>query len=240
MIQMIITYYCPDCGRDNLVKNGTDYKGAQKFRCNDCGRCGTLDTTSRYTPERQAKILRADQERSSMRGIQRTFGVARTTLARWLKQTAATQPTVAETLDAVRGDDVLELDDLWSFVASKDNQRWVWIALCHRTRQVGAFFIGDRSEASCRKLWARLPDAYRTCRTFSDFWSAYQNVFATEHHHAVGKERGETNHVERWNNTLRQRLARFGRKTLSFSKSDFYHELVLRLFIIRYNLECIS
>jgi hypothetical protein len=36
--------------------------------------------------------------------------------------------------------------------------------------------------------------------------------------------------------TLRQRLARFVRKTLSFSKSDFYQELVLRLFIIRYNI----
>ncbi|MBP7689336.1 MAG: IS1 family transposase [Thermoflexales bacterium] len=240
MIQVIITHDCPDCGRANLVKNGQDYQGDQKFRCNDCGRCGTFDTTGRYTPERQAEILRAYQERSSMRGIQRTFGVARTTLARWLKQTAATQPTVAETLDAVRGDNVLELDELWSFVTSKDNQRWVWIAFCRRTRQVVAFFSGDRSAASCRKLWARLPDAYRNCRTFSDFWNAYQNVFVTGNHRSVGKESGETHHVERWNNTLRQRLARFVRKTLSFSKSDFYHELVLRLFIIRYNLECVS
>lgn len=240
MIQVIITHDCPDCGSANLVKNGKDYQGDQKFRCNDCGRCGTLDTTGRYTPERQAEILRAYQERSSMRGIQRTFGVARTTLARWLKQAAATQPEVAETLDAVRDDDVLELDEVWSFVTSKDNQRWVWIALCRRTRQVVAFFIGDRSEARCRKLWERLPDAYRNCRTLSDFWSAYQNVLATGNHHSVGKASGETNHVERWNNTLRQRLARFVRKTLSFSKSDVYHEWVWRLFIIRYNLECVS
>jgi IS1 family transposase len=42
--------------------------------------------------------------------------------------------------------------------------------------------------------------------------------------------------MERWNNTLRQANARYVRKTLSFSKSDFYHELVTRLFIIRYNL----
>ncbi len=39
-----------------------------------------------------------------------------------------------------------------------------------------------------------------------------------EHHTAVGKETGETAHVERWNNTLRQRLARFVRMTLSFSR----------------------
>jgi hypothetical protein len=35
MIQVIVTQYCPDCGSANLVKNGTDYKGAQKFRCHD-------------------------------------------------------------------------------------------------------------------------------------------------------------------------------------------------------------
>ena len=240
MIQVIITQSCPDCGSANIVKNGKDYQGNQKFRCNDCGRCGTLDAPGRYMPERKEEILRAYQERSSMRGIRRTFGVARTTLARWLKQKAQALPDLAETLDPARADDVLELDELWSFVFSKDNQRWVWIALCRRTRQIVAFFVGDRSETSCRKLWERLPEAYRRCRTFSDFWDAYQKVFVTGNHHSVGKESGETNHVERWNNTLRQRLARFVRKTLSFSKSDFYHELVLRLFILRYNIECIS
>jgi len=48
---------------------------------------------------------------------------------------------------------------------------------------------------------------------------AYKAVIPEEQHTAVGKETGETAHVERWNNTLRQRLARFVRMTLSFSKS---------------------
>jgi IS1 family transposase len=42
--------------------------------------------------------------------------------------------------------------------------------------------------------------------------------------------------MERWNNTLRQRNARDVRRPLAFSKSDFSHELVTRLFLIRYNL----
>jgi len=56
-----------------------------------------------------------------------------------------------------------------------------------------------------------------------------------EQHTAAGKESGLTAHVERWNNTLRQRLGRFVRKSLSFSKSDTMHELCLRLFLHDYN-----
>ena len=52
---------------------------------------------------------------------------------------------------------------------------------------------------------------------------------------AVGKDSGETAHVERWNNTLRQRLGRFVRKSLSFSKSEEMHEVCLRLFLRSYN-----
>jgi len=41
--------------------------------------------------------------------------------------------------------------------------------------------------------------------------------------------------VERWKNTLRQRLARFVRMTLSFSNSVVMHEACLLLFLHHYN-----
>src|SRR5260370_33672779 len=58
-----------------------------------------------------------------------------------------------------------------------------------------------------------------------------------EQHTAVGKETGETAHVERWNNTLRQRLAPFVRMTLSFSNAGVMHEASLPLFFHHYNLD---
>jgi transposase-like protein len=39
-----------------------------------------------YTEEQKEQILAAYNERSSMRGIQRTFGVSRNTLSSWLKK----------------------------------------------------------------------------------------------------------------------------------------------------------
>jgi len=134
----------------------------------------------------------------------------------------------------------LELDELWSFVLKRARKRWIWIALCRATRQVVAYFIGDRSRASCRQLWERIPAAYQSGHCYSDFWEAYSLVIPSEQHTAAGKETGLTAHVERWNNTLRQRLGRFVRKSLSFSKSEEMHEICLRLFLHRYNLALTS
>ena len=60
-------------------------------------------------------------------------------------------------------------------------------------------------------------------------------VFQANESH--GKETGETAHVERWNCTLRQRLGRFVREMLSFSKSILMYIICLDLFLHRYNLD---
>jgi insertion element IS1 protein InsB len=152
----------------------------------------------------------------------------------------AALPELRETLiepdPAEPGATTLELDELWSFVLKRANKRWIWIALCRATRQVVAYTVGDRSAATCRKLWERIPADYRRAHCYSDFWEAYRVVIPAEQHTATGKESGLTAHVERWNNTLRQRLGRFVRKSLSFSKSEAMHELCLRLFLHDYNL----
>ena len=137
-------------------------------------------------------------------------------------------------------DDVLEADEMWSFAGQRANKRWMWTVMCRRTRQIVAFAIGDRSEETCQELWEQIPELYRACQSFSDYWSAYQKVFPEETHERVGKASGQTNHMERWYNRLRQSNARFVRKTLSFSKSDIMHLIVTRLFIVRYNLSLIT
>jgi len=223
-----------------MVRNGHDYKGAQKYHCKACHAYGTLGAQAGYSKTKQAQVKRAVLERMSLRGLERVFNLSRRTVARWLEQWAGTLPDLAQTLADARLDDVLELDELWSFVHKKANQRWIWVALCRRTRQIVAYFIGDHSQASCIELWRRIPRAYVRCHSFSDFWDAYQRVFDRQRHQSVGKDSGQTNHVERWFNTLRQRLARFVRKTLSFSKSDRFHEFAFRLFVHHYNQSCIS
>ena len=236
MIQLTITYRCRICGSTNIVRNGTNRCGSAQYYCKDCGTYRVLEPATGYSSRAKQQVLDTYKERASLRGLGRIFGVARQTVLRWLKERVQGLPDIKDTLLPPQADAVLELDALGSFVCKKAAKRWLWLALCRRTRQSVAFVSGDRSEQTCRRLWNKIPASYRICPSFSDFWDAYQKVFGAESHQSVGKESGETAHVERWNNTLRQRLARFVRKTLSFSKSDVNHHIVTKWFIAEYNL----
>jgi insertion element IS1 protein InsB len=97
--------------------------------------------------------------------------------------------------------------------------------------------LGIGARKTCQRLWEAIPQEYGQGHCFTDFLRVYASVISEEQHTAVGKETGETAHVERWNTTLRQRLARFVRMTLSFSKSLVMHEACLLLFLYRYNLD---
>ena len=130
---------------------------------------------------------------------------------------------------------------MWAYIGCKDNQQWLWLALCRRTKQIVSYFTGKRTNESCFELWKNIPENYKKCRTFSDFLDSYELIFGGDpKHKSIDKKSGETAHIERFNNTLRQRLSRFTRKTLAFSKLKEIHDIVLKIFIINYNLSVIT
>ena len=59
----------------------------------------------------------------------------------------------------------------------------------------------ELSQEKCEEL----PVAY------TDFWQSYKTVIPSERHQAVGKQTGQTNHIERLNNTFKQRVSRAGK-----------------------------
>jgi insertion element IS1 protein InsB len=125
---------------------------------------------------------------------------------------------------------------MWSFVGSKGNKQWIWLALDVVTREIVAVYVGVRSREGAQALWNALPAVYRQCAvSYTDFWSAYRQVFPSKRHQSVGKESGKTNYIERFNGTLRQRVSRLVRKTLSFSKKLENHIGAIWYFIHHYN-----
>jgi len=237
MIQETVTYSCRTCGSINIVRNGTNKCGSPQYHCKDCGAYRVFKPSTPPKPNREL-IVQAYQERVNLRGLQRLSHVSRQTIMGWVANTVAQLLDLAATLLPATAADVLEVDERWSFVARRRNKRWVWTVLCRRTRQIIAWVVGGPQRGNLSALVGRYPTdrPYRHCRSFSDFWRAYSAIFPVATHQQVGKETGQTAHQERWYNTVRQRLARFTRQTLAFSKLDAHHELVLRWYILQHNL----
>jgi insertion element IS1 protein InsB len=104
------------------------------------------------------------------------------------------------------------------------------------TRQVLAFHVGDHSGQSAQALWDKIPTGYQEQAMFyTDHYAAYTGVILSAHHRAISKLARKTNHVERFNCTLRQRTSRLVRATLSFSKKLSNHIGAIRYFICDYN-----
>lgn len=90
----MVTLKCIHCGSDKLARNGLTQNGKQRYLCSDCGRRSRDNPQPNgYTPAERAQILRAYHERSSLRGLTRTFGVARNTVSGWLKKKPTGSPS---------------------------------------------------------------------------------------------------------------------------------------------------
>jgi insertion element IS1 protein InsB len=123
-----------------------------------------------------------------------------------------------------------ELDEMWSFVGSKQQPHWLWQALDHQTGRVLAYVFGRREDQAFLELKALLaPLGIR--RFYTDGWGAYQRHLDPSQH-VVSKH--ATQQLERKHLTLRTRIKRLVRKTICFSKSVQMHELVIGLFINRF------
>jgi insertion element IS1 protein InsB len=97
--------------------------------------------------------------------------------------------------------------------------------------------LRDRSGKSAKRLWVKMPWVYRHHAPYdTDQYVVYKGVIPAGQHQAISKVARQTNHMERFNNTLRQRVSRLARGALSCSKKLANHIDAIKLFICHYNL----
>lgn len=123
-----------------------------------------------------------------------------------------------------------EMDEMWSFVKSKDNQRWLWHAINHVTGDVLAYVFGKRKD----KVFLQLKDLlspFGIKHFYTDDWGAYERKLPASQH-TISKS--NTQKIERKHLTFRTRIKRLARKTICFSKLEKMHDIVIGLFINRY------
>ena len=119
---------------------------------------------------------------------------------------------------------------MWSFVGTKHAPRWLWHAIDHQTRKVLAYGFGRRQDEGFLQLKALLAP-FGITRFLTDHWGAYARHLAPEAH---GPGKRNTQQIERKHLTLRTCIKRLARKTICFSKSIVIHDIVIGLFINRY------
>ena len=90
--------------------------------------------------------------------------------------------------------------------------------------------LGARKDQVFLELKGLL-EPFGISRFYTDDWGAYQRHLDPEQH-IIGKE--NTQKIERKHLTLRPRIKRLARKIICFSKIEQMHDIVIGLFVNRY------
>jgi insertion element IS1 protein InsB len=241
---MVVRDACPGCRSTQFKKNGHIHSGKQNHQCKACGRQFVASAEDHIISDAHRTLIEyLLRERISLRGICRVVGVSLTWLLHCMVERFAACPDHLHVQLPAGPTDVVvqlleaEIDEMWSFVAKRANKRWIWIAMDAKMHQVIAFHVGDRSRESGTQLWAKVPEVYQRQAVFhTDLYEVYKGIIPAERHKAITRKARKTNHVERFNNTLRQCVSRLVRYTLSFSKKLANHIGAIKFFICHYNL----
>ncbi len=88
MVSIIL--HCRHCQSEARVRHGHAANGKQQYRWHTCGRRSRENPPpNAYAEARREEMLHAEQERSSLRGRTRTFGVSRAPVSNWIKKSSA-------------------------------------------------------------------------------------------------------------------------------------------------------
>jgi len=186
------------------------------------------------------RIIDMSLNASGVRDTARVLHISTATVLRALRKKEAVLESVnTALLRTVAPDEMIvdiqqageaEVDEMWSFVGKKGNQRWLWHAIDHHTGKVLAYVFGRRQDTVFLELKALL-EPFGITRYFTDGWGAYERHVEAEQH-TVGK--ANTQKIESKHINLRTRIKRLVRRTICFSKTERMHDLVIGLFINRY------
>ena len=109
---------------------------------------------------------------------------------------------------------VIELDEMWHFLNSKDEKLWIWKAINHKTGELLDWECGDRSEKTASALIERLKKTGAKLY-ISDDYVVYSSLIPIGQLYQ-GKDK--TDGIERNNGRQRHWFARFRRRSVVVSK----------------------
>ena len=155
-----IVVRCLHCHSTQIVKRGKTHRGTPRSLCQNTT-CTTgsfrLDYRNRgCLPEVKQTVIDMSLNASGIRDTARVLRISTDTVLSELRKKEATLESVnAALLRTLNPDEVCvdierageaEMDEMWSFVGKKKDQRWLWHAIDHCTGAVLAYVFGRRKD----------------------------------------------------------------------------------------------
>jgi insertion element IS1 protein InsB len=174
---------------------------------------------------------------SGVRDIGIVLSISKDTVTSVLKKTLKTNPyfLTREEYSKIEELEVEirlegEMDEFWSFVQNKSNQRWTWYAIERRSGCILAWHNGKRQDKDFLILW-NLLQSFPISRYHTDDWGSYSKYIPAEMHR-TGKD--NTWKIERKNLNFRTHIKRLTRRTICFSKNEQIHDNVIGMYIEKF------
>lgn len=202
---------CKNCGQ-KAIKRGKTKSGRQRFSCRACGCCfedGYVYMA--YHPDINSRIVAYLKEGVGIRGTARLLKISKTTVLRRILEIAANvpRPKLSESHQSY------EMDELRTYIRSKQNEVWICYAINRKTREVVDFVVGRRTKKNLSQVTEILLLLHPRY-IFTDGLNTYRSLIP-KNVHRVGK--WGTLRIERMNLTLRTHVRRLFRRTIGFSFS---------------------
>jgi len=230
MCEINIKISCPHCQSTKVVKNGVKKTGRQNFLCRDCEK--QFQSEYEYkaaSPEVRRLLKRSLIRGSGIRDCSEIYGVSPNSVLQVIEDEGkrATITPLHKTYECI------ELDEVYSFVGSKERKVWIFYAYARETGEILAVTMGRRTTQQVRYLMLKIKhlrikvESWRT-----DAFEGFKKVLEM-HNHLIGKE--YTKAIEGKNCCVRARLARLQRRSTKFSKKLFYQWYLFLIFMTENN-----
>ncbi len=159
---------CPKCESKRNTKNGI-VRGLQRYKCKGCGNNYTVaqKSTAKLPSERRLGLMMY-LEGVGFNAIGRLLGVSHVAVIKWIKK-------YGSQLEEIKNEkpvSIMEIDEMHSYIQSKKNYCWIWIAVDRAGKRYLDFVIGNRGTETGLRLWDKVKEL-ETDFYCTDYWKSY-------------------------------------------------------------------
>jgi insertion element IS1 protein InsB len=201
---------CNHCN-GNCIKKGFNTT-IQRFYCKKCKHHFQENYTYRlYKAEDEKTIVMLNNEGVGISSMSRITGISKGNIVNKIKQIASNiiQPILKEEHQKY------EVDEMYTYIQSKQEGYYIIYGINQKTKQVINFTVGGRTKENINKVISSITEL-NPIKIYTDKLNVYPSLIGHTTHSTV---QYRTNHIERFNLTIRTHLKRLTRKTICYSKS---------------------